>query len=468
MANRLPPTGLPHLEGGNKIEDVDRTVELFRGWIEEKNYRQLKTYLIQAPVQDIAEILNRLDAKCSLLTFRLLPKEKAVEVFAYLSEKIRTALSQMIAEDELKSLVEALSFDDKIDFLEEMPANVVKKILQRTPESERRLINEFLNYPEDSAGSIMTIEFVDLREGMTVAEALEHVRYTGPDKETIYTCYIIDKERRLVGAITLKDLVLARPEAWIRDLMTRDVVAVKTHEDREVVAALFKKYDLLAMPVVDQENRLVGIITVDDVMDVIEAEATEDFHRIGGIKPTEESYLAQSIFAVARNRIFWLLTLMLSATFTGRIIEHFETVLQGMVILAAFIPMLMGTGGNAGSQSSTTVIRSLALGEIRPRDAWRVLAKESCVSLVVGLVLAAVNFIRLLFLERVPLGIALVVSLTLVITIFLAKVVGGLLPLMAKGLRIDPAIMASPLISTVVDALTLIVYFNIASLLLTP
>jgi len=301
---------------------------------------------------------------------------------------------------------------------------------------------------------------------MTVAEALEHIRYTGPDKETIYTCYVIDHERRLQGAISLKDLVLARPEVKIKEIMARDVIAVKTHEDREIVAALFKKYDLLAMPVVDQENRLVGIITIDDVVDVLEAEATEDFQRIGGISPTEESYLAQNIFRLARNRIFWLLALMLSATFTGRIIQHFQTVLQGMVILAAFIPMLMGTGGNAGSQTSTTVIRSLALGDIKPRDAWRVLAKETGVSLIVGLVLGSINFLRLIFVERVTPIIALVVSLTLVITIFLAKLVGGLLPLIAKSVKIDPAIMASPLITTVVDALTLIVYFHIASLLL--
>lgn len=400
------------------------------------------------------------------MAFRLLPKEKAVEVFAYLSEKIRTAFSQMIAEDELKSLVEDLFFDDKIDFLEEMPANVVKKILQGTPESERKLINQFLNYPDDSAGSIMTIEFVDLRQEMTVAEALEHIRHTGPDKETIYTCYVIDHERRLQGAISLKDLVLARPDARIRDLMARDVISVKTHEDREVVAALFKKYDLLAMPVVDQENRLVGIITIDDVMDVLEAEATEDFQRIGGISPTEESYLAQSIFRLARNRLFWLLALMVSATFTGRIIQSFEMILQGTVILAAFIPMLMDTGGNAGAQSSTLVIRSLALGEIRPRDVWRVLVRELGVSLIVGLVLGIINFLRLIFLEKVSLDIALVVTATLIITILLAKMVGGLLPLAAKTVKIDPAIMASPLITTIVDALALLVYFNIASLLL--
>lgn len=448
------------------MEDLDLTIEDFRLWIEEKNYRDLKERLIRLPVQDIAEVLNRLDAKSSLLAFRLLPKEKAVEVFAYLSEKIRTAFSQMIAEDELKSLVEDLFFDDKIDFLEEMPANVVKKILQGTPESERKLINQFLNYPEDSAGSIMTIEFVDLRQEMTVAEALEHIRYTGPAKETIYTCYVIDHERRLQGAISLKDLVLARPDARIKDIMAREVIAVKTHEDREVVAALFKKYDLLAMPVVDQENRLVGIITFDDVMDVLEAEATEDFQRIGGISPTEESYLAQSIFHLARNRLFWLLALMVSATFTGRIIQHFETILQQTIILAAFIPMLMDTGGNAGAQSSTLVIRSLALGEIRPRDVWRVLVREMGVSLIVGLVLGIINFLRLVFLEKTSLDIAMIVSATLIVTVFLAKMIGGLLPLAAKTVKIDPALMASPLITTIVDALALIVYFSIASLLL--
>jgi len=443
---------------------IEKMEELFRQWLQEKNFLAVKKEMSRLPVQDVAEILNHLDAKNSLLAFRLLPKDGAAEVFSYLSDKIRVAFSQMIEEDELKSLVEDLFFDDKIDFLEEMPANVVKKILQTTPESERRLINQFLNYPEDSAGSIMTIEFVDLKADMTVAQALTHIRYTAPKKETIYTCYVIDQERHLLGVVSLKDLVVADPDTRIEDLMDKQVIAVKTHDDREFVSSLFKKYDLLSMPVVDQENRLVGIITIDDVMDVLEAENTEDIQRMGGISPTEESYISQSPFTMAKNRLFWLMALMISATFTGRIIQKFEDFLQNMVILAAFIPMLMDTGGNAGSQSSTMVIRGLALGEIKTRDVFRVVAKEFMVSVIVGLSLAGLNFLRLVVIEQVSTTISLVVSLTLVVTVIMAKIVGGLLPLLAKMVKIDPAIMASPLITTIVDAMALVVYFYIAGL----
>ncbi|WP_028992021.1 magnesium transporter [Thermoanaerobacter thermocopriae] len=443
---------------------IEKMKELFRQWLQEKNFLVLKEEMSRIPVQDVAEILNHLDAKNSLLAFRLLPKDRAAEVFSYLSDKIRVAFSRMIEEDELKSLVEDLFFDDKIDFLEEMPANVVKKILQRTPESERRLINQFLNYPEDSAGSIMTIEFVDLKADMTAAQALTHIRYTAPKKETIYTCYVIDQERHLLGVVSLKDLVMADPGTRIEDLMDKQVIAVKTYDDQEFVSSLFKKYDLLSMPVVDQENRLVGIITIDDVMDVLEAENTEDIQRMGGISPTEESYISQSPFTMAKNRLFWLMALMISATFTGRIIQKFEDFLHDVVILAAFIPMLMDTGGNAGSQSSTMVIRGLALDEIKTRDVFRVVAKEFMVSIIVGLSLAGLNFLRLVVIEQVSTTIALVVSLTLVVTVIMAKIVGGLLPLLAKMAKIDPAIMASPLITTIVDAMALVVYFYIAGL----
>ncbi|ADH60453.1 magnesium transporter [Thermoanaerobacter mathranii subsp. mathranii str. A3] len=443
---------------------IEKMKELFRQWLQEKNFLVLKEEMSRIPVQDVAEILNHLDAKNSLLAFRLLPKDRAAEVFSYLSDKIRVAFSRMIEEDELKSLVEDLFFDDKIDFLEEMPANVVKKILQRTPESERRLINQFLNYPEDSAGSIMTIEFVDLKADMTASQALTHIRYTAPKKETIYTCYVIDQERHLLGVVSLKDLVMADPGTRIEDLMDKQVIAVKTYDDQEFVSSLFKKYDLLSMPVVDQENRLVGIITIDDVMDVLEAENTEDIQRMGGISPTEESYISQSPFTMAKNRLFWLMALMISATFTGRIIQKFEDFLHDVVILAAFIPMLMDTGGNAGSQSSTMVIRGLALDEIKTRDVFRVVAKEFMVSIIVGLSLAGLNFLRLVVIEQVSTTIALVVSLTLVVTVIMAKIVGGLLPLLAKMAKIDPAIMASPLITTIVDAMALVVYFYIAGL----
>jgi magnesium transporter len=446
--------------------DIEKTKEYFRQMLRRKDFMALKEEMSKLAVQDVAEILNQMDEKESLLAFRLLPKDKAAEVFSYLSDKIRTAFSQMIEEDELKSLVEDLFFDDKIDFLEEMPANVVKKILQRTPESERRLINQFLQYPEHSAGSIMTIEFVDLKTDMTVEQALCHIRYTAPKKETIYTCYVIDQQRHLLGAISLKDLVLADPSSKIEDLMDKNIITVRTDDDQEYVASLFKKYDLLSMPVVDRENRLVGIITIDDVVDVLEEENTEDIQKMGGISPSEESYLSQSPITMAKNRLLWLIALMVSATFTGRIIQKYEDLLQTMVILAAFIPMLMDTGGNAGSQSSTMVIRGLALGEIRTRDAFKVVAKEFMVSIIAGISLAGLNFIRLIAIEKVSTSIALVVSITLIAVVVMAKVVGGLLPLLAKIVKIDPAIMASPLITTIVDAMALVAYFNIAKLFL--
>ncbi|MGB9977099.1 magnesium transporter [Thermovenabulum sp.] len=431
-----------------------------------KDFMALKEEMSMLPSQDVAEILNQMEAKESLIAFRLLPKDKAADVFSYLSDKIRAAFSKMIEEDELKSLIEDLFFDDKIDFLEEMPANVVKKILQGTPESERRLINQFLQYPEHSAGSIMTIEFVDLKADMTVEEALSHIRYTAPKKETIYTCYVIDKQRHLLGTVSLKDLVVSETNRKIEDLMDKHIIAVKTDDDREYVASLFKKYDLLSMPVVDRENRLVGIITIDDVVDVLEQENTEDIQRMGGIRPSEESYFNQSPFTMAKNRLLWLIALMVSATFTGRIIQWYEELLQTMVILAAFIPMLMDTGGNAGSQSSTMVIRGLALGEIKSRDALKVMWKELVVSIIVGISLAGLNFIRLIAIEKVNYSIAFVVSTTLIVVVVLAKVVGGLLPLLAKMVKIDPAIMASPLITTIVDAMALISYFKIARVFL--
>ncbi|KYO67032.1 Magnesium transporter MgtE [Thermovenabulum gondwanense] len=446
--------------------DIERNKDNFREMFRKKDFMALKEEMSVLPSQDVAEILNQMEAKESLIAFRLLPKDKAADVFSYLSDKIRAAFSKMIEEDELKSLIEDLFFDDKIDFLEEMPANVVKKILKGTPESERRLINQFLQYPEHSAGSIMTIEFVDLKADMTVEEALSHIRYTAPKKETIYTCYVIDNQRHLLGTVSLKDLVVAEPNQKIDDLMDKHIIAVKTDDDREYVASLFKKYDLLSMPVVDRENRLVGIITIDDVVDVLEQENTEDIQRMGGIRPSEESYFNQSPFTMAKNRLLWLFALMVSATFTGRIIQRYEELLQTMVILAAFIPMLMDTGGNAGSQSSTMVIRGLALGEIKSRDALKVMWKELVVSIIVGISLAGLNFLRLIAIEKVNYAIAFVVSTTLIVVVVLAKVVGGLLPLLAKMVKIDPAIMASPLITTIVDAMALISYFKIAGIFL--
>lgn len=431
--------------------------------IENRKISIAKDQLKKMQAVDIADIINEMNGKNSLLTFRLLSKEVAAETFSYLSRDKQAELSILINENELKDIIEDLHFDDMIDYLEEMPANIVKKILKNTSDVERKLINQFLNYPNNSAGSIMTIEYVDLKAGMTVGEALKHVRKTAPDKETIYTCYVIDSTRILEGIISLKSLVLADPQKKVKDVMKTNFISVNTYSDQEKVAALFKKYDLLSVPVVDQENRLVGIITIDDIVDVIDEENTEDFHKMAAIQPSDELYLAASIFSLARKRIQWLLILMVSATISGYIIRKYEAVLQSMVVLAAFMPMLMDTGGNAGSQSSTLVIRGLALGEIKLKDFLKVIWKEIRVSLLVGTALGLINFLRILYIESSSIQVALTVSITLVVTIVVAKVLGGILPLIAKSLKIDPAIMASPLITTIVDAAALITYFRTAS-----
>jgi len=347
-----------------------------------------------------------------------------------------------------------------------MPANIVKKILKSTKEEERKLINQFLKYPANSAGSIMTIEYVDLKKEMTVGEALAHIKETGLNKETIYTCYVTDNKRVLEGIISLRTLVVSNEDEILEDIMEKDVIKVNTHDDQESIAGIFMKYGFLALPVVDKENRLTGIITVDDIMDVIEQEATEDFQLMAAMSPSEEAYLDTDVFTLAKQRLPWLLILMISATFTGRIMLKFENVLASVVILSTFIPMLMDTGGNSGNQSSTLIIRGLAVGEITAKDWLKVLWKEIRISSIVGIVLSAVNFLRLILIERVELIIALTVSTTLLVTVITAKMVGGTLPLLAKKLRLDPAIMAGPLITTIVDAISLILYFLIAQKLL--
>ncbi len=439
---------------------------LIKDYIEVKDYSAIKKELEDMQPADIAELLEELDTKNSLLVFRMLHKDAAVEVFAHLSVKQQTNFSLMIKENELKEILEELYFDDKIDYLEEMPSSVVKKILQYSPETERKLINQFLNYPDNSAGSLMTIELVDLKKELSIDQALLHIRRTAVDKETIYTCYVTDSNRKLEGIVSLKDLVTSDGNKTVADIMETDPISVKTIDDQEEVANLFKKYDLLSIPVVDQEDRLVGIITIDDIVDVIEEEASEDIQIMHGLAPSEEEYLKADLFTLAKQRIFWLLFLMLSATITGSIIESFQGSLEKAVGLAVFIPMLMGTGGNAGTQSSTLVIRGIALGEVAINDVLKVVWRELRISLMVGTSLALVNFIRVYFLGGNPLLVSLVVSVTLIITIMLAKVIGGVLPLFAKAINLDPAIMASPLISTMVDALTLLSYFKIAEIIM--
>lgn len=434
--------------------------------IEQKRYIELKEKLSEINEVDIAEFLNPLEHHITLLIFRMLPKNVAVEVFSYFSSEHQADIINAITDKELKYILDELFFDDMIDLIEEMPANLVNKILTNSTQDERKLINQFLKYPADSAGSLMTIEYVELKKEMTVIEALKHIKAIGLSKETIYTCYVIDNNRKLEAIVSLRSLVVSDDNKSIEDIMHDDVIYVNTHDDQETVAGIFKKYGFLALPVVDMERRMTGIITVDDIMDVMEQEATEDFQRMAAMSPSEEDYLDSSVLTLAKQRIPWLLILMVGATFTGGIIAKYEDVLSAVVILTAFIPMLMDTGGNSGSQSSTLIIRGLATGEISLEDIWKVLWKEFRISLIVGITLASVNFIKNMLLDRVGFIVSLTVSCTLVVTVMVSKIVGGVLPLLAKRLKMDPAIMAGPLITTIVDTLTLMVYFKIASSLM--
>ncbi|MGI5997363.1 MAG: magnesium transporter [Lutispora sp.] len=434
--------------------------------IQENRYKEVRNEISEMNIVDIAQLLMELDKTKLLILFRILPKEIAADVFSYVSLELQQYIIESITDKEIRNIVNDLFIDDAVDFLEEMPSNVVKKVLRNTDEETRKLINQFLKYPEYSAGSVMTIEFVDLKKQMTVKEALCHIRATGVDKETINTCYVIDKGRKLEGVLSIRKLILADESIIIGDIMNEDVIYANTLDDQETVADLFKKYDLTALPVVDNEHRLVGIVTIDDIVDIIEQENTEDLHKMAAMEPLEEEYLKTSPLKLAKHRIVWLLILMISATFTGSIIKRYEELLQSIVILTAFIPMLMNTGGNAGSQASTLIIRGIALGEINPSDVLRVIFKELQVSIFAGSILAIVNFLRLIIFEHVSYSIASVVCLSLLCTVVLAKLVGGALPIVAKKIHLDPAIMAGPLISTIVDALALSTFFGIASSLL--
>ncbi|MBU5268850.1 magnesium transporter [Clostridium cochlearium] len=432
----------------------------------EKKFHNAREKILELNPVHISDIIECLDISEAILVFRMLPKDMAVDVFNYLETDFQTNIITGITDKEIKHIIEEIYFDDMIDLLEEMPANVVKKILKYSNVEERKLINEFLNYPEDSAGSLMTIEYVDLKKDMTVREALQHIKDTGVNKETIYTCYVIDKQRKLEGIISLRKLILSDYDLLVEDIMKTDIVFVNTNSDQEYVANVFKKYDLLVMPVVDNENRLTGIITIDDIMDVIDQETTEDFQKMAAMAPSEEKYLDTSVWTLAKNRLTWLVILMVSATFTGNIIKSFEDVLQSVVLLTAFIPMLMDTGGNAGSQSATLIIRSIALGEVQGKDILKVIWKELRVSLIVGFSLSLINFARIYYLEKTPFEVSLTVCITLFFTVILSKIVGAILPIIAKKIKVDPAIMASPLITTIVDATSLIVYFSVAKMLM--
>ena len=416
---------------------------------------------------DIAEYLETLDNEKMLVVFRLLPKDISAEVFSYMDNDQRTRIMEAMDDSEAIKLIDDMFIDDAVDFLEELPAGVVKRMLQGCDEKKRQLINQFLRYPENSAGSIMTIEYMEFHLGTTVGQAMAEIRRTGVDKETINTLYILDDSRKLLGTVGLRKLLLATDDRVVEDLMNTQVISVHTTDDQEVVADTVRKYDLLSIPVVDHEDRLVGIITVDDIVDVIEEENTEDFEKMAAMLPSDDEYLKTSVFKLAKNRLPWLLILMISATFTGMIITHFETVLSSAagigVALTACIPMLMDTGGNCGAQASTLAIRGLALGEIELKDIGKVLWKEVRVALILGVILALVNFLRIWFFTPYDRTVAFIVSLAMFFTIIIAKSIGCTLPLLAKAIHLDPALMASPIITTLVDAASLTVLFTFAS-----
>ncbi len=443
--------------------------------IQTKEFSKLRAAFIDMNPADIALVLEELDEKDLPVVFRILPKELAAEVFSYMESESQQFLIEKFSDIELKTVFDELFMDDTVDIIEEMPANIAKRILKQTDRNTRKIINQILAYPEDSAGSIMTTEYIDLKKDMTVDDSLEKIRRIGFESETIYTSYVIDRGRHLLGIVTVKDLLLNQKECKIADIMDENVIFANTLDDKEDVALQFEKYDLTTLPVVDKENRLVGIITVDDAIDVLQEEATEDIEKMAAILPSDKSYLKTSVFSTFKARIPWLLLLMISATFTGAIISGFEEKLTILPALITFIPMLMNTAGNGGSQSSVTVIRALSLGDIQLKDIFRVVWKESRVAFVCSIVLAVVNFAKMILIDHYLfntfdsskyLSEILVVCLTLFITVFIAKIVGCVLPIIAKTLKLDPAVMASPFITTIVDAIALIVYFNIAVKLL--
>lgn len=434
--------------------------------LEERGFSQAAALLKDMNPADVAQVLEELPEQKMPVAFRLCPKELAADAFAYMPPDAQEILVRGFSDKELEEVMEQLFLDDTVDMLEEMPANVIKRVLRHVDPDTRKMINQVLNYPKDSAGSIMTMEYVDLKRSMTVEQAFERIRRTGVEKETVYTCYVTDSRRKLEGIITVKDLLLAPKDAVLRDIMETNIKFVSTHTDQEEAAQALSKYDFLALPVVDGEERLVGIVTVDDAIDVIQEEATEDIEKMAAMAPSDKPYMKTNVLDTWKKRVPWLLFLMISATFTSMIIHSFEDALAASVVLTGFIPMLMDTGGNSGSQSSITIIRGLSLGEIRYADVPRILLKESSVALLCGCTLAAANFVKLMLIDRVTLLVAGVVCLTLVMVVLVANIVGSTLPILADRLGLDPTVMASPFITTIVDAVSLVIYFNIAKLVL--
>ena len=440
----------------------------FREWLEllnEGKYAKLKEEINEENAPNLAEFFEEIPEDKRILVFRLLTKDNAAETFAYMDSDMQEEIVNSVTDNEVETIINELSVDDAVDFLSELPANVVTRVLKSVSEDRRKTINRFLNYPEDSAGSIMTIEFMAIHQDYTVGKAMELIRKTGIDKETIYTCYVVDSRKKLVGVVSLRNLLLSNDEEKVSDIMEDDVIFVRTLDDQEDTANIFKKYNLIALPVVDNEQRLVGIITVDDIVDVIEEENTEDIEKMSALLPSEDQYLKTSVFTLSKNRIIWLLVLMISGTLSSAIISGYNSVLSSSVILAAFLPILMDTGGNAGSQASTLIIRGMAIGEIEMSDVLSVVWKELRVGAICGVVLGFVNFIRILVLGGTPMAVNITVSISLAITVVVSKTIGCMLPMLAKKLRFDPAIMAGPLITTVVDSVSLVIFFNVAKIL---
>ncbi|MEG1492282.1 MAG: magnesium transporter, partial [Oscillospiraceae bacterium] len=456
-----------------EIKDYDELKDELLSMLENKSMKPFRAELEDMNEFDVARFLSELPRRKLAMVFRLLSKSKAADVFANLDVEEQTLIIECITDTELSEIIEELYVDDAVDMLEELPANVVKRVMRTATSETRNLINQFLKYPENSAGSIMTAEYVDLKKYMNVREAFARIRRIGEDKETIYTCFVISSDQKLEGVVTVRDLLLSEEDALIGDIMDENVIRATTTDDQEEVSGLCSDYDLLTIPIVDLEDRLVGIVTVDDVLDVIQQEATEDIEIMAAISPSDKPYIKLSVFEIFKNRMPWLLLLMISATFTGAILGSFEDKLASQAVLIAFIPMLMDTGGNSGGQSSVTVIRALSLGDIEFRDFFRILWKEFRVALLCGAALAIANFAKVLLFDRLIMGnmaitmpVAAVVCLTLFLTVLCAKLVGCSLPLLAEKIGFDPAVMASPFITTIVDAISLIVYFMIASAIL--
>ena len=452
--------------------EIEKTFEETQAYIIElvdaKKFLAARDELLKLNYADCAEVIeeviDELSIELAIILFRMLPKDAAAEVFSYLPSNDQLSIIDHITDTETLSIIDDLDFDDMIDVLEELPANIVDKIVEAAPRSERKRINTFLNYPEDSAGSLMTPDYISLRKDMKVRDAMEYIKSVGMDSETVYTCYVKDEGRKLIGILSLRTLVVSDDDKLVSDLMREDFVYVNVHDDQEEISADFTKYGFLAIPVVDNEKRLVGIITVDDILRVVEEEVTEDFERMGGvIDSTTDEYFDISVWKNVKNRLPWLVLLMLSAMLTGAVISHFELLLSDVIVLTVYLPMLMGTGGNSGSQASTLVIRGMAVGDIELKDALKVFWKEFRISIIIGIILSVINAARIIFLEHQGINVALTVCISMVLIVIVAKCIGGLLPMLAKKIGVDPALMASPTITSLTDIFSCMIYFTLAS-----